>query len=334
MTEPIATIVIPNYNGARFLPALLESLDRQSDRRFVVTIVDDCSPDGGVGDIVGNRSYVRCLSNTTNLGFAGTCNVGLREARTPFVAILNNDTTLDPDWFAAAIAGFHTDDVASVASLVLLAEPPHPIDSAGDVYSIAGGAAKRLHLAPRESVSDLPEACFSACGASAFFRRSVLEQVGYLEERFESYYEDVDLGFRLAWAGYRCRFARDSICYHHLSASYNPKGRTYHFNSARNAEFVWQANMPESLRRKYSGARRAFLAIQSLNKFRQGCWRAYRDGRAAAISDRVHIEQRREEIRRFAAVTDRQIAERLEQDWFSLHVRGSLRQRRRRAARD
>lgn len=334
MTDPLATIVIPNYNGARFLPALLRSLSLQSDLRFVVTIVDDCSPDGGVGDAARDYPFVNVIQNEANLGFAGTCNVGLRRAKTPFVALLNNDTTVDTKWFEHAIAAFDAADIGSVASLVLLAEPPHRIDSAGDVYSIAGGAAKRAHLAPREVAAGLTDECFSACGASAFYRRSALDAVGLLDEQFESYYEDVDLGFRLAWAGYRCRFAADSICYHHLSASYSPKGWKYHFNSARNAEIVWQADMPDSLRRRYAGARRAFLAIQSMNKLRQGVWRAYRTGRAAGRRDTSRIETRRAALQQLAAVSDEQLANRLEADWFALHVRGSLRADRRRATLD
>lgn len=331
MNEPLATIVIPNYNGARFLPALLESLARQSDRRFRVTIVDDCSPDGGVGRAADGFDFVDVVQNETNLGFAGACNVGLRRARTALVALLNNDTTLDPHWFANAVAAFDADDVGSVASLVLLAEPPHCIDSAGDVYSVAGGAAKRMHLAPREGAAGLSEDCFSACGASAFYRRSALDAVGLLDEQFESYYEDVDLGFRLAWAGFRCRFARDSICYHHLSASYSPKGWAYHFNSARNAEIVWQSNMPDSLRRRFAGARRAFLAIQAMNKLRQGCWRAYRAGRAAGRRETARIKAKRDAIRDVASVGEDEIAQRLEHEWFALHVRGSIRADRRRA---
>ncbi|MCA9254837.1 MAG: glycosyltransferase, partial [Phycisphaerales bacterium] len=114
MNDPLATIVIPNYNGARFLPALIESLRNQSDRRFVVTIVDDCSTDDGVGDVAGGDAFVEVIRNERNLGFAGSCNVGLDRSRTPFVALLNNDTTVDENWFAHAMAGFDADDVGAV----------------------------------------------------------------------------------------------------------------------------------------------------------------------------------------------------------------------------
>ncbi len=327
MPDPVATIVIPNYNGARFLPDLLASLDRQSDRRFVVLVVDDCSTDGGPDTDALRRRGIQFLRNECNLGFAGTCNAGIRQAQTPWVALLNNDTTVDVDWFAAAAAEFNDRRVTSIASLVLLADPPHRIDSAGDVYSVAGGAAKRNHLAPRDSAIDLADTCFSACGASAFYRRSALEQVGLLDDRFISYYEDVDLGFRLAWAGGICRFARQSVCYHKLSASYSPTGWAYHFNSARNAEIVWQSMMPDGLQRRYARARRAFLGIQHLNKLRQGCLRPYRAGRAEAKSCAAWIEERRRSRDAFAIVTEAEIERRLERDWFRLHVRGSMRAR-------
>jgi len=321
MSDVLATIIIPNYNGARFLSPLLQSLRAQTDRRFEVLVVDDGSSDDGVEIIRTDFREVTLHINERNLGFAGTCNVGIRQSAQPFVALLNNDTTVAPDWFAHAIAAFDDAQVGSVASLVLLAAPPHVIDSAGDVYSVVGGALKRGHSKPREFAAQLSSTCLSACGASAFYRREVLNDVGLLDEAFTSYYEDVDLGLRLAWAGYTCRFAPQSICYHHLSASYSPRGWNYHFNSARNAEIVWQANMPLESRRRHAQARRAFLTLQGMNKMRQGVWRAYAAGRKAGKAATAHIEEKRTHIERIARVSDDEIESRLIKDWFALHVR-------------
>lgn len=320
MSEPIATVIIPNYRGMRYLPHLLASLARQSDSRLSVIVVDDQSPDDSAAYVRANWPDVRLIVNDRNLGFAGTCNVGLRAARTPFVALLNNDTHVDEHWLAEAIRAFDADDVGSVASLVVLAEPPHLIDTAGDMYSVVGGALKRNHLRPLETASALPGTCFSPSGASAFYRRDAVEQAGLLDESFESYYEDVDLGFRLAWAGYRCRFSAKSICYHHLSSSYNPRGWTYHFNSARNAEFVWQANMPPALKRRYAPARRLFLALQGANKLRQGCFRAWRAGRKAARALRQGIKARQAALPLNDPAAVERVVNRLEHDWWALHV--------------
>ncbi|MCG8404080.1 MAG: glycosyltransferase family 2 protein [Phycisphaerales bacterium] len=320
MADPIATVVIPNYNGIRHLPTLLESLEAQTDSRFTVTIVDDVSTDDSVAYLRKQWPQVRLVCNERNIGFAGSCNAGLRSATTPFVILLNNDTHVDPDWLAEGLRPFEREEIAAVASLVLLADPPHLIDTAGDVYSVVGGAQKRNHLHGRETIDSLDGDCFSPCGASAFYRRDVIEKLGYLDEGFESYYEDVDLGFRLAWAGYRCAFAPRSICYHHLSSSYNPRGWRYHYNSARNAEIVWRSHMPPRLRRKYFFSHLCFLLLQGLNKLRQGCFRPYLAGKWSVRRHRRRILEKREENRKFARIGDDEIESRLVRNWWALHV--------------
>ncbi|MBK8269466.1 MAG: glycosyltransferase family 2 protein [Planctomycetes bacterium] len=327
MLEPKATIIIPNHNGMMYLPRLLESLARQTERRHEVVVVDDTSRDESVAYLRGQWPSVRVLCNERNLGFAGTCNVGLRAATTPIVVLLNNDTHVDGNWLHEGLLAFENEDIAAAASLVLLADPPHLIDTAGDEYSVVGGAMKRMHMQPRSAAENLDETCFSASGASAFYRREAVARVGYLEERFESYYEDVDLGFRLAWAGYRCRFAPKSICYHHLSSSYSPKGWTYHFNSARNAEIVWRANMPESMQKRHGAARRLFLLIQGANKMRQGCFRAWRAGRKAAGTMGEMISEKRAALPHADAEAVTRIESLLVHDWWAFHVRSRFQQR-------
>ena len=202
------------------------------------------------------------------------------------------------------------------------------IDTAGDVYSVAGGALKRNHLMPRETAEALDETCFSPSGAAAFYRRTAIERVGPLDERFVSYYEDVDLGFRLAWAGYECAFARRSICYHHLSSSYSPTGWRYHFNSARNAEIVWWSHMPARLRRRHMVAHLCFLGLQCLNKCRQGCLRPYLAGKWAVRGERSHIVDKRRQNAAQSRADEASIESRLVRDWWRLHVASRFASRR------
>lgn len=320
MVTPAATIVIPNFNGLRFLPRLMTSLAAQSDPRGCVIVVDDMSSDDSVAYLRREWPSVRLIENEANLGFAGACNVGMKAADTPFVVLLNNDTHLDEDWLAEGLRPFEAPDVGAVASLVLLAEAPHPIDTAGDVFSVAGGAVKRGHLSPREIADTFDSQVLSACGASAFYRREAVEAVGYLDESFQSYYEDVDLGLRLAWAGYQCVFAPRSICYHYLSSSYSPTGWRYHYNSARNAEIVWWADLPARLRWRYLPAHLCFLALQAANKLRQGCLKPYLAGKLASLGCRSLIRRKREEISHYAVVSSSEMATKLRRDWWRLHM--------------
>ncbi len=323
MGDAAATIIIPNFNGLAFLPRLLDSLADQSRRDFEICVVDDCSTDES-RNWLQSRSDVRLILNEQNLGFAGTCNAGLRTAQTPFVCLLNNDTHLDRRWFEAALKPFDDPAIAAVQSLVLLAEPPHLIDSAGDLYTTAGGALKRLHGRPREAAAKVLLDCFSCCGASAFFRKSALDFVGPLNESFVSYYEDVELGFRLHLAGYRCVLAPDSICYHHLNASYKPESWAMHFNSARNAEIVWWAHMPDRLRWKHILDHLAFLTLQFGAEILHRRTRAFLSGKLAAWRSRDRIRAIRAADKALTRVPDEQIESILRADWWNLLVRPRL----------
>jgi GT2 family glycosyltransferase len=320
MSDPLATVIIPNYNGLRYLPRLMETLHAQSDQRFRITVVDDRSPGRDVDYLHSQWPDVHVIRNPHNLGFAGSCNAGMRLADTPLVVLLNNDTHVDVNWFAEGVRPFDDPRVAAVASLVVLAEPPHPIDTAGDIYSIAGGAVKRNHLLPCETANALPERIFSPSGASAFYRRSAVAEAGYLDPRFESYYEDVDLGFRLAWAGHHCAFAPRSICYHHLSSSYSPKGWKYHFNSARNAEIVWWSHMSPALRRRHWRSHLLFLALQGLAEVRRGRGVCFMAGKWQVLRHVRHIRDKRRADAAMARATDEQIDALMVQDWWGLHV--------------
>jgi GT2 family glycosyltransferase len=324
MAKATASVVIPNFNGLRFLRRLMESLAAQSEPAWTALVVDDASTDGSVGYLSRDWPAVRLIVNRTNAGFAASCNRGLRAAETPFVVLLNNDTHVDPNWLREGLAAFQSPDVAAVASLVLLADPPHLIDTAGDMYSVVGGAVKRAHLLPPQAADSLSAQAFSACGASAFYRRDSLVSVGLLDERLESYYEDVDVGFRLAWAGYRCLFAPRSVCYHHLSSSYDPKGWRYHCNSARNAEIVWWSYLPKRLRRRYLLSHLAFLALQAGHKLRQGCLLPYVAGKWQAVRRLGQIRDKRRALREIVRVDDRAIEDLLVRDWWSLHVGSRL----------
>jgi GT2 family glycosyltransferase len=214
----------------------------------------------------------------------------------------------------------------------LLAEPPHLIDTAGDLYSVAGGAVKRNHLRPRETADRLDSAAFSPCGASAFYRLAAVAPLGFFDERLDSYYEDVDLGFRLAWAGYRCVFAPASVCYHRLSSSYDPVGWQYQFNSARNAEVVWWSNMSPVLRRKHMLAHFGFLLLQGVNKLRQGCLAPYLAGKWATLRQVAHIREKRARTERLARASETQIRSLLVRDWWRLHAGALIKGRRRQEA--
>ena len=136
------TIIIPNYNGLDFLEPCLESLSRQTVHDFKVLVVDNGSSDGSVEWL--REREIPSVFLEENTGFPGAVNVGIREADTPFVLLLNNDTTVDPrfvEFMERAIQ--RSERIFSVSSRILQMYQPELMDDAGDLYTVMGWACQR-----------------------------------------------------------------------------------------------------------------------------------------------------------------------------------------------
>src|SRR5215217_2780776 len=92
---PRVTVVIPNWNGERFLELCLGSLRDQSFRDFETILVDNGSTDGSLGFVAERFPEVKTISLEENRGFAEAVNAGIKASATEFVALLNNDTEQD-----------------------------------------------------------------------------------------------------------------------------------------------------------------------------------------------------------------------------------------------
>ena len=162
--------------------------------------------------------------------------------------LLNDDTEVTPGWAEAPLARFDNPLVGAVAPLVLrwpgLAGMSPRIDSAGDRYFIGGIAGKRYHGQLLNQVNLDPCRVFGASASSAFFRRSALLEVGLFPEEFEAYFEDVDLAFRLHWAGYRVVYEPAARVRHRVSASYGRPRRRLLEQQSHNEERVFWRNLP------------------------------------------------------------------------------------------
>jgi GT2 family glycosyltransferase/glycosyltransferase involved in cell wall biosynthesis len=243
---PRVSVIIVNWNGRTHLATCLPALFAQSFRDFEVIVVDNGSTDGSVEWVKEQFAQVRVIQNQTNLGFAVANNQGIRAAQGKLVALLNNDTQVDPQWLAEMVEAMESDpSVGMVAAKMLLADQPNLIDSAGvaiDRAGIAWGAegGQTDHLTTSAAVREV----FGACGGAALYRRSMLAEIGLLDEDFFAYLEDVDLAWRAQWAGWRGVYAARAQVLHLHSAT---SKRIPHFKSrllGRNKLWLLVKNYP------------------------------------------------------------------------------------------
>jgi len=216
---PQVSVVILNWNGSQLLPACLSALDAQTFRDFEVIVVDNGSSDGSPEWLTAQYPAVRLIQNTTNLGFATANNQGMRAAQAPLIMLLNNDAYLAPDCLQNL---FEAADRATWAGMfackILQHDTSDRMDSAGIEVDRAGLAWNRgwgdltsQHTQSRE--------VFGPSAAAALYRRTMLDQIGLLDDDFFIYYEDVDLAWRAQWVGLRCLYVPEAVVEHVHSAT-------------------------------------------------------------------------------------------------------------------
>jgi GT2 family glycosyltransferase len=212
---PRVSVVIPNWNGGRWLGPCLAALKGQRFRDFEVLVVDNGSTDDSRRIVEESGVNVRWIGLPRNEGFAAAVNAGIREASGEFVALLNNDTEAEPGWLKALVEGLDgRPEFASAASRMLDAGDRGRIDGAGDAMHWDGSPTKIGAGEPNDGRFDREREVFGACAGAALYRRSLFEEIGLFEESFFAYCEDVDLNFRAQLAGHRCLYLPDAIIYH------------------------------------------------------------------------------------------------------------------------
>lgn len=275
---PRASVIIPNWNGLRYLRPCLDSLARQTYRDAEVIVVDNASRDESVAVTRRDYPWVRVLALAENRGYAGGCNAGMAEAQGEILVLLNNDTEAEPGWLEALVAALDAHpEVGLAASRIMLYDRRDTLHSAGDLYRLDGTADSRGVWQPYGPPYDEPAYVFGACGGAMAVRRCVIEQVGPFDESLFMYCEDIDLNWRAQRAGWRCVYVPEAVVYHHLSATGGGPLASYYVG--RNTLRVLARHYPASLFRRHW---RAILRAQG-----RIAWDALRSWRGAAARARL-----------------------------------------------
>ena len=298
--QPLCSVVIPTFNGRALLERCLASIfeHRPPDPAITLEVLvsDDASTDGTLEWLSSAYPDVRVIRAERNGGFCTAANAGIAAARGHFIQLLNNDTEVSAGWIESAITLFTNPSVGSISPLVRMRSQPARVDSAGDTYNLFGRPAKRGHGQPARLYAGRGiEEVFGASGSSAFYRADVLKQLGGYDSLYGSYYEDVDLAFRLRWAGFRCLFAPACVIYHDVSATYDHGSPNLQRRMSRNAEFLFWTNMPGRRLVIALVPRVFFLAAQTFWRLARGRLRPFLQGKLdAAVAWREILTRRRQ----------------------------------------
>ncbi|NLE43895.1 MAG: glycosyltransferase family 2 protein [Chloroflexi bacterium] len=300
----MASVIIPNWNGAAYIPACLASLRRQTLPEFEVIVADNASTDGSLALLARDYPEVHVVALGTNQGFTGACNAGLEVARGEFVVLLNNDTEADAHWIEEIVAAFgRHPDAGLVASKMLLFDRRDTLHTAGDYYRVNGIPGNRGVWQRDVGQYETEEYVFSACGGTAAYRRAMLDQIGTLDQDFFFSCEDLDLAWRAQLAGWRCVYAPRAIVYHKLGATGG--GSTASFYDGRNMIYLLAKDYPGDLWRNHWRTvvrAQGNITIEALRAWRGAAARARLRGQIAGIIGIPRLLCKRRSVQRTRVV--------------------------------
>ena len=215
---PKVFVCILSWNKCDETLSCLRSVFAQDYPNFRVVVVDNGSTDGSLPALRSLGDRIDLIEHRENLGFTGGCNAGMRHALAhggAYVWLLNNDTECRSETLSLLI------DYAETRPEVGMVSPVITVRGSGvDKYAVG-----RLDLATgqTEETADPREAeamqerypqQIMLKGTALLLKRSLIERIGFLDERFFAYCEDNDYSMRCAAAGFRAACATTARIYH------------------------------------------------------------------------------------------------------------------------
>jgi GT2 family glycosyltransferase len=242
-----ASVIIVNWNGELFIERCLAALMAQTVKPHEIILVDNASSDGSL-EIARRFPSVRLMAQDQNTGFARGNNLAIAaaSAESEWIALLNPDAFAEPRWLEALLLATESNPGFDVfGSKLVNAADPTLLDGAGDTYHVSGLVWRMAHGMPVSADTEDEREVFSPCAAAALYRRSALRKVGGFDEDYFCYVEDVDLGFRLRLAGYRCLYVPQSVAHHVGSATTGGQQSDFSvYHGYRNLVWAYVKNMP------------------------------------------------------------------------------------------
>jgi GT2 family glycosyltransferase len=273
MNCPKVSIIILNWNGKENTINCLESLKLTAYSNYETIVVDNGSTDGSAEYFKEHYSGIEFIENGENLGFAEGNNVAIRKVLkredSKYIALLNNDTIVKPDWLEFLVSALESDEkIGSCQPKILSLTNPQIIDAVGIYIDRYGGAAQEGHNEKDLGQYDKIREVFGVCAGAALYRAKMLNQIGLFDKDFFAYYEDVDLSIRSRLFGWKSVCVPQAVIYHIHSATLGNDSPFKKYLLERNAYYYVIKCLPRGVIIQFliSKSRSVFLTLIDLTR--------------------------------------------------------------------
>lgn len=210
----MTSVVIVNWNGKHYLSSCLISLRKQVYQDFEIIMVDNGSSDGSVDFVRENFPEVEVIESSVNLGFAAGNNLGFQHAMGEYIALLNNDAEADPRWLDELVKVLDSSEkiAGACGTMSSLEEKERVVFTLTKIDPLSAKAYWINQASEQREVDYL-------MGSGMLIRRSVIDQIGGLDEEYFAYFEETDWCARAIRAGYSLMYIPTAIVYHKQGGS-------------------------------------------------------------------------------------------------------------------
>lgn len=218
-------IIIVNWNGINDTKECISSILNMTGIDYQIYLIDNGSEEAQVeelNELYGNEDKVSLHLYTSNLGFSKAhiriYNEILSGDSFPYIALLNNDTAVDPHWLKELVQFAKTENADLVSSKMisyynrdLVDNTGHKMLNTGEILPIGHGEPIENH---NQSIENL-----GPCAGACLYSKKMIDEIGFFDSYFSTGYEDAEFGLRAVISGYKAMYAPKAIVYHKMGQS-------------------------------------------------------------------------------------------------------------------
>ncbi len=246
------SIVIPNWNGIKFIGMCLDSIVKSTIKDYEVIVVDNGSTDGSKELVAEKYPWVRHIKLPANMGFAIACNEGIRASKADYICLLNNDIEVEPTWMQELCEGMERHPECGMGtSKMMFLDNRDVFYNTGDLFHIWSMGGGRGQGEKNTGQYETEEYVFGACAGAGVYRRELFEKIGLFDDDFFIFAEDVDLNMRAQLVGQKTVYLPRAKVYHIGTATVGLYSDRYVYLCKRNDVFVLIKNFSLALYFKY-----------------------------------------------------------------------------------
>ncbi len=237
MEQKLVSIVILNYNGEEFLENCINSIKSNTNGNYEIVVVDNASPDNSGRQIAVKFPDCKFILNEENVGVPEGLNIGIKNSTGKFLVLMNNDVKVTERWLDNFFSAYKKYGEALYQPKFVKMNNPDILDGTGDMINLFGfGFARDKGQRDNNLHNEIEEISY-ASGTCMFLSRDIIDKIGYFDQNFFAYHEELDFGWRARLFGYRSLYVPQTIIHHYGSAGWGWSGKKFYFLE-RNRWFV------------------------------------------------------------------------------------------------